>query len=75
MLACPVLTAGEEYQPAALSPQAPMHHPANEAGDTGWYSKDPRWHQEWFRRIKDLVDHYHPDLLYTDGGVPFGNEL
>src|SRR5208337_299152 len=22
-----------------------------------------------------LVDQYHPDLLYTDGGVPFGNEV
>ena len=44
-------------------------------GDTGWYSKDPRWHQEWFDRIKDLVDNYQPDLLYTDGGVPFGNEV
>ena len=43
--------------------------------DKGWYSKDPRWHLEWFARIKDLVDQYHPDLLYTDGGVPFGNEV
>ena len=30
---------------------------------------------EWFDRIKDLVDKYQPDLLYTDGGVPFGNEI
>ena len=21
------------------------------------------------------MDHYQPDLLYTDGGVPFGNEI
>jgi alpha-L-fucosidase len=25
----------------------------------------------WFRRIKDLVDQYHPDYLYTDGPIPF----
>jgi alpha-L-fucosidase len=25
-----------------------------------------------FRSIKDLVDQYQPDLLYTDGGIPFG---
>jgi alpha-L-fucosidase len=29
------------------------------------------WKLEYFRRIKDLVDSYQPDLLYTDGGIPF----
>ena len=29
------------------------------------------WKQHWFDRIKDLVDHYQPDLLYTDGPLPF----
>lgn len=29
------------------------------------------WKREWLRRIMDLVDQYHPDLLYTDGGIPF----
>jgi alpha-L-fucosidase len=38
-----------------------------------WYSsKAPEWwRQRWFDRIKDLVDSYHPDLLYSDGGIPF----
>jgi alpha-L-fucosidase len=27
--------------------------------------------RHWFMRIKDLVDQYQPDLLYTDGGIPF----
>jgi alpha-L-fucosidase len=30
------------------------------------------WKQQYFLRIKDLIDNYHPDLLYTDGGIPFG---
>jgi alpha-L-fucosidase len=30
-----------------------------------------QWKLEYFRRIKDLVDQHHPDLLYTDGGIPF----
>jgi alpha-L-fucosidase len=51
-----------------------LYHWPAAPDDTGWYSKDPRWHREWFLRIKDLVDQYKPDLLYTDGGVPFGNE-
>lgn len=50
-----------------------LYHPKALPGDTGWYSTDPRWHAEWFRRIKDLVDHYHPDLLYSDGPLPFGS--
>ncbi|HEX8463259.1 MAG TPA: alpha-L-fucosidase [Abditibacterium sp.] len=37
-----------------------------------WYSNDARWAQTWLARVEDLLDNYQPDLLYTDGGVPFG---
>ncbi|MES1197618.1 MAG: alpha-L-fucosidase, partial [Pseudomonadota bacterium] len=37
-----------------------------------WYTADPAYHQHWFDRIKDLIDSYEPDLLYSDGGMPFG---
>ncbi len=50
------------------------HFPA-EPGDTGWYSTNPRWQQQWYNEVQELVDNYHPDLLYTDGGVPFGNDV
>jgi len=38
------------------------------------YPKNPseKWKKLWYLRIKDLVDNYDPDLLYFDGGVPFG---
>lgn len=38
------------------------------------YPKDPPeyWPEQWFARIKDLVDQHQPDLLYFDGGIPFG---
>jgi len=52
-----------------------LYHPAHKEPWTGgpsWYAKDPKWHAEWYLRVKDLVDHYQPDLLYTDGGIPFG---
>jgi alpha-L-fucosidase len=52
-----------------------LYHPPADPNDKGWYSTNPRWHQTWFNRIQDLVDQYQPDLLYTDGGVPFGNEV
>ena len=29
------------------------------------------WKLTYFRRIKDLIDQHQPDLLYTDGGIPF----
>ena len=31
------------------------------------------WKRHWFMRIKDVVDNYQPDLLYTDGPLPFEN--
>jgi alpha-L-fucosidase len=52
-----------------------LYHFSAEPGDTDWYSKNPRWQKMWFDEIKELVDNYHPDLLYTDGGVAFGNEV
>jgi alpha-L-fucosidase len=37
-----------------------------------WYTRNTKFHQTWFKRIRDLVDAYQPDLLYSDGGLPFG---
>ena len=30
-----------------------------------------KWKQEYFNRVKDLIDQHQPDLLYTDGGIPY----
>jgi alpha-L-fucosidase len=66
--------AGVPYDGANSNYWDLYHFPA-EPGDKGWYSTNPRWQQQWFNEIKELVDNYHPDLLYSDGGVPFGNEV
>lgn len=66
--------AGVPYDGADQQYWDLYHFPA-EPGDTAWYSTNPKWQQQWFDRVKELVDGYHPDLLYTDGGVPFGNEV
>ncbi|MDQ2946048.1 MAG: alpha-L-fucosidase, partial [Acidobacteriota bacterium] len=29
------------------------------------------WKRQYFLRMMDLIDNYQPDLLYTDGGIPF----
>jgi len=31
--------------------------------------------QNWFNRIKDMVDRYHPDLLYSDSPLPYPDEV
>ena len=36
-----------------------------------WYTKNPKYHIDWFNRIKDVIDKFQPDLLYSDGEVPF----
>ena len=48
-----------------------LYHPPSQPNDCV-YSQDADWHQQWFARMKDLVDQHRPELLYTDGGVPFG---
>ena len=52
-----------------------LYHPPAAPDDRGWYSKNPQWQQEWFNEIEELVDTYKPDLLYTDGAVPFNNQV
>ena len=49
--------------------------PPAEPGDNKWYSNNPQWQRQWYDRIRELVDNYKPDLLYTDGKVPFENEV
>ena len=54
---------------------ADLYHPAHQEpyrGSATWYAKNPAWHQQWFNRVTDLLTRYQPDLLYTDGGIPFG---
>jgi alpha-L-fucosidase len=67
--------AGVPYDGADPAYQE-LYHPAHDEALHGnldnWYAKNPAWHEEWFKRISDLVDTYHPDLLYSDGGLPFG---
>lgn len=52
-----------------------LYHPKHDepfGSGEKWYGKNPQWHQTWDKRIRDLVDQYQPDLLYSDGGFPFG---
>jgi alpha-L-fucosidase len=67
--------AGVPYDGADPAYQE-LYHPAHDEGLhsnlDNWYATSPAWHEEWFKRISDLIDTYHSDLLYSDGGLPFG---
>jgi alpha-L-fucosidase len=36
-----------------------------------WYTTDVRWHEHWLQRVLDMIDQLEPDLLYSDGALPF----
>ena len=52
-----------------------LYHGKADSTDTGWITKNPVWQREWFGMIKELVDMYKPDLLYSDCSLPFGNDV
>lgn len=52
-----------------------LYHVPADPNDKGWYSTNATWQRQWYAEIKELVDNYHPDLLYSDGAVPFGNDV
>ncbi len=52
---------------------ADLYFPPHPDTNASYPSNPPEWWpRTWFYRIRDLVDSYHPDLLYTDGSVPYG---
>ncbi|MFB3825421.1 MAG: alpha-L-fucosidase [Bryobacteraceae bacterium] len=52
---------------------ASLYHETHDAPKNSWeQSTVPlKWKQHWYARIKDLLDQYQPDLLYTDGPIFF----
>ncbi len=54
-----------------------IYLPADPLGDTSGsqpINATPWWREHWLNRCVDLIDKYHPDLFYVDGGVPFPGE-
>ncbi len=52
---------------------AELYHGKAAPDDKAWLTKNPVWQREWFDRIKELIDGYKPDLLYSDSPLPFEN--
>jgi len=49
-----------------------LYHAKADASDRDWLSTNEEWQREWLFSIKELIDNYHPDLLYSDSQMPFG---
>jgi alpha-L-fucosidase len=45
--------------------------PANPFKFEPWYTTDVRWHEIWLKRVLDMIDQLQPDLLYSDGPLPW----
>lgn len=40
--------------------------------DAPWYTDNEAFHDYWLRSITEMIDTFKPDLLYSDGALPFG---
>lgn len=38
-----------------------------------WYTTNQAFQAYWTRAIREMIDLFHPDLLYSDGSLPFGD--
>lgn len=52
-----------------------LYHSKADSTDFGWMTKNPVWQKQWLASITELIDMYKPDLLYSDCGLPFNNDI
>ena len=56
---------------------ADLYWTGNEHPQENYYCPHGPAHikQAWFDRIEDMIDRYHPDLLYSDSPLPYPDEF
>ena len=64
--------AGVPYDGTVLDNQD-LYHAATRPDDKEWLTNNPAFQLDWYRSIKELLDNYQPDLLYSDSKMPFEN--
>lgn len=47
-------------------------HITADKGIDRWHTANPDFQEYWRKVVKELIDLYQPDLLYSDGALPFG---
>ena len=49
-------------------------HGTENPGDfSPWYTEDPGFRDYWLRCVNEMIDKFRPELLYSDGVLPFGS--
>ena len=48
------------------------HGTENPGEASPWYTDNREFHRYWVRCVGEMIDRFHPDLLYSDGALPFG---
>ena len=48
------------------------HYADDPGGCAPWYTTNKKYHEYWLRCVSEMIDRFTPDLLYTDGALPFG---
>jgi alpha-L-fucosidase len=56
---------------------ADLYWTGNEAPTFKYYGTNVplAYKQTWFNRVNDMIDRYHPDLLYSDSPLPYPDEV
>jgi alpha-L-fucosidase len=49
-----------------------FEHPSEPNAGAPWYTTNEKFRDYWLSVMKELIDLYKPDLLYSDGSLPFG---
>lgn len=50
------------------------YNPGDPGKITKWLTGNKKYHQYWLATMKELIDKFHPMLLYSDSGLPFEEE-
>ncbi len=48
------------------------HGTENPEDISPWYTPNPAFRDYWLRCVDEMIDLFEPDLIYTDGSLPFG---
>ena len=49
------------------------HGTEDPANPFPWYTENPAFRAYWLKAVSEMIDTFRPEILYTDGALPFGS--